>query len=240
MVEAAAHVVVEDLCSPALCDEDAHHLRSVLRLRAGSPVSATDGAGGFRMCRLEEVLVPVGEQRFVPRPAPAITVAFAPVKGERPEWAVQKLTELGVDRIVLVATRRGVVRWGADRAPGHLDRLRKVARAAVMQSRGCWMPSVEGMEEAASVLGGAGVAVCQPGGCAAPSLDRPTVLVGPEGGWDPAEVEQASSLGAEMVSLGPAVLRTETAAVVAGALLCGLRSGLVGALRSGASRSGAG
>ncbi len=72
-----------------------------------------------------------------------MTVAFSPVKGDRPEWAVQKLTELGVDRIVPLVAARSVVRWTGDRGAAVVERWRRVAREAAMQSRRAWLPAVE-------------------------------------------------------------------------------------------------
>ena len=158
-----------------------------------------------------------------PAPTPPVTVAFAPVKGDRPEWAVQKLTELGVDRIVPLVAARSVVRWTGDRAAGPVERLAAGGPGG-------------GHAEPAGVAAGGGGAgrrsrrrPAWPGAALAvaggdpPSLDRPVVLVGPEGGWD------ADELGAGLptVGLGPNVLRTETAAVAAGTLLVALRSGLL-------------
>jgi RsmE family RNA methyltransferase len=94
-----------------------------------------------------------------------------------------------------------------------------------MQSRRVYLPEVTPLFEFAEMLGSlpAGrAAMAQPGGRPI-SLDMPTVLVGPEGGWEPAELE----VGLPTVALGPTRLRAETAAIVAGALLCALRSGLV-------------
>jgi 16S rRNA (uracil1498-N3)-methyltransferase len=246
----SAHVVVDDLGAPRLEEDDAHHLGAVLRLRAGEAVTATDGRGGLLVCRYVAggALSPSGSPVYERRPEPAITLAFAPVKGERPEWAVQKLTEIGVDRIVLLRTERGVVKWEGTRAEAHLGRLRKVAREAVMQSRRRWLPEVCGPEPFSALAGpvslgagslpslgrgagagsgslGAGLALAQPGG-APPSLDYPTVLIGPEGGWSDSELAAC----AVHVGLGPAVMRTETAAVAAGVLLVALRSGVVGAV----------
>ena len=94
------------------------HLLDVLRLRAGEVVAVSDGAGRWAPCRVSADAVgrgrPAGRSRGHPRPrraprevartaAPELTVAFAPTKGDRPEWVVQKLTELGVDRIVPAA-----------------------------------------------------------------------------------------------------------------------------------------
>jgi 16S rRNA (uracil1498-N3)-methyltransferase len=219
-----AHVVVADVEAPALDPDDAHHLSSVLRLRPGEAVGATDGNGAWRPCRFQTggSLEPDGAVVRRVRPGPALTVAFAPVKGDRPEWAVQKLTEVGVDQIVLMHTDRSVVRWDGPRAASHLARLRKVARQALMQSRGCWLPDITGVLAFSTLAGDPGSARAARDGLP-PSLSFPTLLVGPEGGWSPGEV--AHRLPA--VALGPGVMRTETAAVAAGVLLAALRSGLV-------------
>jgi 16S rRNA (uracil1498-N3)-methyltransferase len=216
-------VIVADLGAPELDPDDRHHLGGVLRLRAGEVVTATDGRGGWRPCRYASGALEVdGEVVRAARPRPVLTVGFPPVKGERPEWAVQKLTELGIDRIIILTTERGVVRWDAGRAGHHLARLRTVIRQAVMQSRQIWVPELTGPEAAAALVLRPDVAIAAPSG-APPSLSVPTVLVGPEGGWSPGEEATATA----SVRLGPGVLRTETAAVAAGALLAALRAGLV-------------
>jgi 16S rRNA (uracil1498-N3)-methyltransferase len=231
----SAHVFVADLHAPELDADDEHHLARVLRLKAGEAVSASDGAGGWRPCAWtgDGRLEPAGEVVRTPAPPVAITVGFAPVKGDRPEWVVQKLTEVGVDRILVLGTARGVVRWEGDRAVRHVERLRRVAREAAMQSRRTRLPEVAGIVPFASlVAGGDGegtvanvseVAMAEPGGVA-PSLEWPTVLVGPEGGWS----AQESAVEVPRVDLGPTVLRAETAALAAGVLLCALRARLVG------------
>jgi 16S rRNA (uracil1498-N3)-methyltransferase len=149
-------------------------------------------------------------------------VGFAPIKGDRPEWAVQKLTEVGVDRIVILSSVRRVVRWDGERAGKHLDRLRSVARQAAMQSRQLWLPEVVGPQPVTDLASQPGVALAAPGGVP-PTLVWPTVLVGPEGGW----AHEEDVMARMTVSLGPAILRTESAAVVAGVLLTALRAGLV-------------
>ncbi len=220
----AAHVIVADLRSPELDDDDRHHLGAVLRLRPGEVVSATDGQGAWRPCRyaVDGALVADGEVVHTSRPSPQLTVGFPPVKGDRPEWAVQKLTEIGIDRIIILRTDRGVVRWDARRADHHLARLRAVVRQAVMQSRQTWVPEISGPEDAGSLAGRPDVAMAARSGVP-PTLAAPTVLVGPEGGWSPEEEARATT----WVRLGPGVLRTESAAVAAGVLLAALRSGLV-------------
>jgi len=163
-----------------------------------------------------------GEISVEPAADPPVTVAFAPPKGDRPEWAVQKLTELGVDVIVPLLAARSVVRWTGDRTAGPVERLRRVAREAAMQSRRAWLPVVEDPLPFAAAAARPGAALAVAGGDP-PSLARPVVLVGPEGGWDTDEL----GAGLPTIGLGPHVLRTETAAVVAGTLLVALRAGLV-------------
>jgi 16S rRNA (uracil1498-N3)-methyltransferase len=225
-------VFVADLDHPALSDPDRHHLSRVLRLRPREVVTASDGAGGWRPCLFgtEGTLEPTGEAFHEAPPRPTVTVGFALTKGDRPEWTVQKLAEAGVDRIVPMVTARTVVRWDTDKAPRQVARLQAVAHAAAMQSRRVWLPEVaelasfEAVMSAAVASGGNGpLAMADPGG-APPSLEHPTLLVGPEGGWD--DVELASGLA--RVTLGPTVLRAETAAMAAGLLLCGLRAGVIG------------
>ncbi len=195
----------------------------MLRLRPGDPLTVSDGAGRRLACRFGPALEPAGEVEWAERAEPQVTVAFAVVKGQRPEWAVQKLTELGVDRIVPLLTARSVVRWPAGEAGTQLSRLRRVAREASMQSRRVWLPVIDAVTPFAALVTEQGAALAHPGG-GPPSLKRPLVLVGPEGGWDEAEL---AAPGPVTVGLGPSILRTETAAVAAGILLCALRSGVV-------------
>jgi 16S rRNA (uracil1498-N3)-methyltransferase len=221
---AKAHVFVADLASPELDPGDRHHLERVLRLRPGEMVTASDGVGRWVVCRFAggASLDVDGPLTLEPAPDPPITVAFAPPKGDRPEWAVQKLTELGVDRIVPLVAARSVVRWTGERAAGPLVRLRRVAREAAMQSRRAWLPGVEEPSTFAAAAARTGAALAVSAGDP-PSLDHPVVLVGPEGGWD----EDELAAGLPTVGLGPNVLRSETAAVAAGTLLVALRSGLL-------------
>jgi 16S rRNA (uracil1498-N3)-methyltransferase len=171
-----------------------------------------------------DVLVPDGPVVVTVRATPELTVAFTPTKGDRPEWVTQKLTELGVDRIVPLRTSRSVVRWDGDRGAKAAGRLRRVAREAAAQCRRPWLPEVTDVCRLDEVEGRTGVplALADAGG-APPGLDRPVLAVGPEGGWDDAE---RATFG-RTVGLGPTVLRAETAAVAAGTLLCGLRAGVI-------------
>jgi 16S rRNA (uracil1498-N3)-methyltransferase len=221
-IVAAAHVFVDDLHEPVLSDDDEHHLARVLRLRDGEIVTASDGRGAVRVCTWRSArLEPASDVERTSPPRPAITIGFALVKGERPEWIVQKLTECGVDRVVPFIAARSVVRWDDDKARRHVARWRQISREAAMQSRRAFLPEVAevvSFDEALAVSG----ALADPGG-APPSLSQPGVLIGPEGGWSDSELSSAPA----RVALGPHVLRAETASVAAGVLLCALRSGVV-------------
>ena len=208
---AGAHVLVDDVDSPVLADADLHHVFRVLRVGPGETVTVTDGAGRWRSCRAADgAIQPTGEVNEVVRRDRHITVAFSIPKHDRPEWIVQKLTELGVDRVVLLHAERSVVRWNPDRAERHLTKLRRVASEALQQSRGVWLPEVTGPLPATEVLPFA--AAAEPG---APPMgaDHTVVAVGPEGGWSQAELAAAATT----VSIGSTVLRVETAAIVAAA-----------------------
>ena len=226
---------VAEVEAPRLSADDHHHLVRVLRLVPGSVVTVGDGEGRWRPARLTAgvEVEATGDVVADARPDPAITVAFALVKGERPELAVQKLTEVGVDRIVPFTAERGVVRWDGAKAERQVGRLTEIARQAAMQCRRTWLPQIEPVASFAAVAGREGATLADIEG-EPPSLARPTVLVGPEGGWS--ATERASGLPLSRV--GAHVYRAETAAIAVGALLTALRSGLVIETARGNTRSG--
>lgn len=229
---ASAQVLVSNLDSLELEPDDLHHLQRVLRLREGDEVCATNGQGGWQSCAFlgAQQLEPLAEQHQELPPKYLVTVGFAVVKGERPELIVQKLTELGVDQIWPFTAQRSVVRWDDERARKHLERLRRVARESCAQSRRLWMPAVGYPSDSSQVDSTTGLArfdqVHRSGAVLANMGGRPLqqedriVLIGPEGGWDNAEAEGATSVG-----LAENVLRAETAAITAGVLLTALRAG---------------
>jgi 16S rRNA (uracil1498-N3)-methyltransferase len=210
-------VFVDDLAGdPIELDPgDDHHLRRVLRVRPGEFVSVSDGAGAWRWCEVhgDGSLRPVGEVATEPRPSP-ITVAFALVKGDRPEWIVQKLTELGIDRIVPFESARTMVRWRGGKEAHHLARLERVAREASMQSRRVHLPEIATVRVAAEILAEPEMCIAEPGG-EAPTSAISALAIGPEGGFAPEEL----ALSSRRVSLPGGVLRTETAAIAAGVVL---------------------
>ena len=103
-------VFVDDLDAPSLAGDDEHHLRRVLRVRDGEEITLADGSGRWRAATFGDPVRAASAIHVEPEPVPMITIAFALVKGDRPEFVVQKLTELGVDRIVPFVAARSVVR----------------------------------------------------------------------------------------------------------------------------------
>jgi 16S rRNA (uracil1498-N3)-methyltransferase len=206
--DATAHLVVDDPASPELTDDAAHHLFRVLRVREGESVTITDGHGCWRSMRVAgDGLEPTREVRIERERADPVTIGVAIPKRDRPEWIVQKLTELGVARIVFLHADRSVVRWSGERAGRHIAKLRRVAVEALQQSRGVWLPEVAGPVASVSFLPAAVVA--EPGG-RTPTVSDRVAAIGPEGGWSDDEL----AVAADRVSLGPTVLRVETAALV--------------------------
>ncbi|MCY4434486.1 MAG: RsmE family RNA methyltransferase, partial [bacterium] len=215
------HVFVDDLERLELRDDDRHHLTKSLRLRPGDAFTASDGAGSWRVCRLgaasDSEPDPDGEVVFVEAPLPKLTIGFALIKGGRPELVVQKLTELGVDAIVPFTAEHSVVRWEPDRATRHTERLRRVAREAAMQSRQVRLPDIGEVTDFAALAAHPGAIRADIGGNP-PSLDHPTVLIGPEGGWSATERHQLDA-----IRISSSVLRSETAAIAAATLLTAFR-----------------
>lgn len=212
-----------------------HYLRHVLRLRPGDEFLALDGSGAEYRLRLlpdekgaaevVETLPPHPEQRV------ELTLYQGLPRGKRFPLIIQKATELGVARIVAVTTARSQVRLDAREALAKLERWRRIAREAAEQClratapelimADSWTEALDHWRTAGTpgllldetLVGAAGQGV----GEALSVLGRPHSLgafVGPEGGFSPEEAAAGRAAGLVPVSLGPRVLRTETAALV--------------------------
>lgn len=224
--------------------DEAHHLRRVLRLRPGALVEATDGTGRLYRVRLGalEGAEAWGTIEGRADPAPespcAITLAQALLKGDRMSWLVQKATELGVARIVPMETTRVVARLGAG-AGGRRSRWERIAREAVKQCGRATAPVVDpprafgdalreaAAHDAAWIFWEGGGQALAAAAAAAGAPVRLLLLVGPEGGFTVEEMEAAQAGGARVVSLGPRILRAESAGLTAVAL-CQLLFGDLG------------
>jgi 16S rRNA (uracil1498-N3)-methyltransferase len=230
-VPASAHLFVEsagELTDAVdVAGEDGHHLARVLRLRVGETVTVADGSGWWRPYRIGGVGVVVrldataGPERE-PALSPGLAVAFALTKGDKPELVVQKLTELGVDRILPVVADRSVARLDGARAWTAVERWRRIAREAARQCRRARLPVVEELRPLLDLRGHPAVVVAERGGGPAAALASPPggeilAVVGPEGGLTGAEVEALAPWA--RLGLGPHVLRAETAALALATVL---------------------
>jgi len=231
--QATAHVFAERLDDRITVDgDDGHHLQRARRVRVGETVTAADGHGRWRayaVARSAAGAVELDALTLVahePRLTPRLTVACSLTKGQKPELAVQKLTELGVDRIMLVEAARSVVHWDEAKVTVAFTRLERVAREAAMQSRRARVPVVDGPVAPTELARFPGLVVAGADGVAADELAPPAdgewvVAVGPEGGFDDDELRGFGA--APRLAMGPFVLRAETAAIAAAAALAGRR-----------------
>lgn len=211
----AAHVFVESIVSPVLTKDDEHHLSRVLRLKTNEVVTCSDGNGAWVSTHWSDGTVVVsGEVQVVPPSSILTTIALSPVKGDKTDFAVEKLVEIGIDRIIILQPmERSVVRWASGKVDQVMDRYRRISRAAAMQSRRVYLPQLLGplsLQE----LGTSGVAFAEPGGTAS-WADIHTLVIGPEGGLSPEEL----SVALPRIDLGGNILRAETAAIVGAALM---------------------
>lgn len=214
----AAHVIVDDLDSPRLDEADTHHLFRVLRVRDGAVITATNGRGSWRECRARgrELIEPVSETMNEVARALPLGVAFVPVKAEKPENTIRQLVEVGVDEIFVVAPTKRAVAGTRDRLN---DRADRIVREACMQSRRVFIPAVHLGIPLVDVIALSGAVVADPDGIV-PAVEHRLMIVGPEGGFDTGEIPPSIA----RVNIGPAVLRAETAALVAGARLVALHA----------------
>ncbi len=215
-------VYVDDLDGLVVDPDDVHHLQRVLRLRPGAEFAACDGRGNWRVCRFGPTIDIAGDVVAEPAPAHRIGIAMSMVKGDRIDWAIQKMTELGVDDIHLTAMERSVVEWPQPKIARNIARLERIARAASAQSKRAWLPQLHGVVAFSDAVSLPHAVRADPAG-GPPHLGYRNVLIGPEGGWS--EAERAAPL--PTLALGPQVLRVETAAVAAATLLVALRHHLV-------------
>lgn len=217
---------LEQAQSSVVLDEmESHHLAKVLRKSLGDTVELFDGRGQVAMATVERISKREVQLRIVERSAaepvstPSVTLAVAPPKGDRFRWLVEKATELGVDRLIPLETRRSVV----SPRDGKLEKMRHAVIAACKQSRrnrlmeildplawgellDHWIPSHSTWLAHPT---GATWSEVQQGHDVASLL----FVVGPEGGLTDEEVESATAAGATPVSLGRNILRIETAAL---------------------------
>ena len=214
-----------------------HHVARVLRMREGAPLSLFDGSGQEYRAEItrvsgDRVTVKLGNAApGTPESPLKITLVQGVSRGERMDWTLQKATELGVAAVAPVLTARSVVRLDEKQTIKKQAHWRAIVVGACEQSGRAKIPNVavpvtlreyfatvrkEGLRLVLSPTAPASLAglTSMPG--------KAELLIGPEGGLDDDELHAAEQAGFMPVRLGPRVLRTETAAVVALSVLQGL------------------
>lgn len=212
---------------------EGRHAATVRRIRAGEAITLSDGRGLLAESEVvtahkHQLELLVHDRRRAEPAAPAVTVVQALPKSDRSELAVELMTEAGADVIVPWQAARCVSNWEAKADKG-VAKWRQTARGAARQSRRAYIPEVTALHRTPQLVDavraakahGAVVAALHESGTASftelPWRSAPavTLIVGPEGGLDEAELAVLAGAGAEVVRLGPTVLRTSTAAAVA-------------------------
>lgn len=215
---------------------EAHHAARVLRVQTGASIAVLDGAGGEYRCTVaevtkREVLLRLVEKQTHPRPPFQITLLQAVPKGKLIESIIEKATELGAHRIVPLLTERVASRLDAAAAKDKGEKWQQVAVEAIKQCGAAWLPMVEAPVSLKDYLRRhelfdlALVGALQ-GEARHPrdyfraheamTRQRPgqiAIWIGPEGDLTRAELDQILAAGAKPITLGPLVLRVETAAV---------------------------
>lgn len=215
----------------SLSGDDYRYLARVLRLREGTELPSVDARGARYTMKLARVsrseceveLTPVGAQAAPP--SPALTLLQCLPKGRKIDQIVRQATEAGVSRIVLLESARSVARASED--ANRITRLSKIAREALQQSGNARLPSIEAPRPVAWIgdtAGQWGTALVlheqRPADGTLHDLlaerpERISILIGPEGGLAPSEIDLLRGAGFRSVHLGGAVLRVETAALYA-------------------------
>jgi 16S rRNA (uracil1498-N3)-methyltransferase len=216
-----------------LTGAEAHHAASVRRVRVGEDVTVTDGRGAWVVGSCEEVspqqvVVRVAAREDVPAATPRLVLVQALAKGDRDELAVQAATELGIDEVVPWQASRSVSRWQGPKAEKGRARWATIVREAAKQAHRAWIAEVSPIADLAQLSARAEssrMLVLDPTAPVALTAievadERDLVLVvGPEGGIAPEELERLAAAGAERVRLGATILRTSTAGPAALAIL---------------------
>lgn len=223
--------------SITLPPEAAHHALRVLRLRSGDELVLFDGLGGEYPGRVVEATrvlrIALDGKHDIEREAPlALTLVQALPSGDKMDWVVQKAVELGAVAIRPVQTKRSVVRLKGERADKRVAHWQQVAISACEQSGRNRLPEIGAILDLPHYLAMSRgenetrLLLSPHQGVRLSGLSRPpgtlTLLIGPEGGFEEGEESAALSVGFQPVSLGPRVLRSETAGLTAMAAILAL------------------
>jgi len=205
--------------------DEHHYLGRVRRARVGDAIELLDGAGRRATAAIvriaeAETTLRVDEPAAIIARGPRVRVAIAPIKGDRMDACIEKLVEVGADDIIVWPAARAVVRLAGDRLDARIAHYQAAAQAAARQCGRAAVPAVSYVADLAAI---AGPGIVLDPSCdeplAAPGDDPVTLISGPEGGLSPEELELLAAAGFAARSLGPRVLRADTAPVIAVALI---------------------
>ncbi len=213
-----------------LTGQEAHHIARVLRMRMGEELTLCDGAGTDYSCRI--LSVSDGEVRAevlyrrptASEPTTAVTLYQGLPKSEKMELIVQKCVEIGVTRVVPVSMARSIVKLNAAEGAKKVARWQKIAASAAEQSGRGIVPEVAEPLSFKQLLQAVEyentVTFYEGGGAPLSELVRAdtrqiSLVIGPEGGFEEKEIEHLKAVGAHVATLGPRILRCETAPLVA-------------------------
>ena len=213
----------------ALSDEEARHLTQVLRLALGDDVRVFDGHGREHLARVEVAARQRAEVRVGPTAAPApelplrLTLAASLLKGDKFDDVVRDAAMLGVHVVCPLVTARTEVPAARAGKVSRVERWRRVALNSVKQCGRAVVPEIQepqSLIEALALLPRPLIALAEPSlearaGSVPPLPALATVLVGPEGGWAPSEVDALVAAGATLMRLGGRTLRADAAPLVA-------------------------
>lgn len=209
--------------------QDARHIACSLRMQVGDTLTVCNGKGEDLTCEITALspetveLSVTAREKTVSEPTVAVTLYQGLPKGDKLEWIIQKAVELGVTRIVPVVTARSIAK-ASERDMKKTARLQKIADEAAGQSGRGILPTVEmpiTFKQAAARMANENTVVFyECGGAPLTALapawgDAVSVFVGPEGGIAPTEIETLVAGGAKLATLGPRILRCETAPIAA-------------------------
>ncbi len=214
------------------------HLRNSLRVTAGKTLWFSNGQGTRYHAEITEVSKQAVSGHILekiqepPHRTPRLILGQALLKGEKMDWVIQKATELGVEEVVPIESRHGVVQLKADRVDHQLTRWQRIALEAAQQSERWRVPTIAPPRSLTSLLTSCGTETItlmlaeRKEGKTLQTVELPRgangvalVLIGPEGGWSKEEVQIADQAGIQSITLGPHILRSETAAIAAISIL---------------------
>lgn len=235
-----AHLYLSDTPGPyvrgqvvELHADESHHAVKVARLTLNETTLVTDGVGSIATAVVDAieanvVSLKVQEASTKNKEKPELWLAQALAKGDRDEAAIQMATEMGIDGVVPFQAARSVSVWRGEKQDKGMARWTKILTEASKQSLRAWIPEITSPKDAAGIAALAKdyeLLVLVPGAedqltRFTPSGEKPVLLVvGPEGGLEPQEIQLMVDAGAAVVRLGDSVLRTSSAGPAALAIL---------------------